>query len=248
MAKKKKVNPIIAEQRRAREEFLKLKRMQSGEIPTEPKPSEIAVKPKTLGEKLKNIWYHDKFFIVGGLLTCIVLAIMVAQCARRVKPDLQIVVFTYDAVSDASCEQISKFAQKHCEDINGDGEVKVQVVNCSFSMESNNAQHRYTLIQKMQGIMVADENALLYITDDESITYFNNPESALNNCFDGEPKPLNEYFYKECKINSDNPLEYELQDGLSISIRNLKGTVLEDKDGVKDYIKNSKKILEAATK
>ena len=56
MAKKKQVNPIIAEQRRAREEFLKLKRMQSGEIPTEPKPSEIAVKPKTFTEKLKNIW------------------------------------------------------------------------------------------------------------------------------------------------------------------------------------------------
>ncbi|MBE6727937.1 MAG: hypothetical protein E7562_04730 [Ruminococcaceae bacterium] len=247
MAKKKKVNPIIAEQRRAREEFLKLKKMQSGEIPTEPKPSEVAVKPKTLGEKLKNIWYHDKYFIIGGLLTCIIIIIMVAQCVKKVDPDLQIVVFTYDTVSDASCEKISEFAQKHCEDINGDGKVKVQIVNCSFSNELGDLQYRNTLLQKMQGIIVAEENALLFITDDESIKYFSAADSALNGVFDTEPLPLNEAFYEACKIKSDNPLDFELKEGLSISCRKLEGTLLEGKDNSGKYIKNSNAILKAAT-
>ena len=245
---KKKVNPIIAEQRRAREEFLKLKKMQSGEIPTEPKPSEIAVQPKTFGEKLKNIWYHDKYFIIGGLLACIIIVIMVAQCVKKVNPDLQIVVFTYTPISDESCENISKFAEKHCEDINGDGEVHVQVVNCSFNIDGNDVQYRYTMMQKMQGIMVADENALLFITDDESIKYFNGGDNALKDCFKDEAAPLSENFYKECKIKSDDPLSYDLPEGLSISCRRLEGTLLEDADNVSQYLKNSEKILEAATK
>ena len=40
-------NEILEEQRRAREEFLELKKMQSGEMKAPPKPSEVAIVPKT---------------------------------------------------------------------------------------------------------------------------------------------------------------------------------------------------------
>ena len=50
----KKSNDILEEQRRAREEFLKLKKMQQGELEAGPKPSEVAVAPKTAKEKAEQ--------------------------------------------------------------------------------------------------------------------------------------------------------------------------------------------------
>ena len=55
----KNKNEIIEEQRRAREEFLRLKRMQSGEIKADPKPSEVALLPKTPKEKIANCLYNN---------------------------------------------------------------------------------------------------------------------------------------------------------------------------------------------
>ena len=51
---KKSVSDTIAQQRKAREEFLELKKMQHGEIQAPPKPSEMAVEPKTFSEKLSR--------------------------------------------------------------------------------------------------------------------------------------------------------------------------------------------------
>ncbi len=250
MAKKKKINPIIAEQRRARQEFLELKKMQSGEMPPPPKPSEIAVKPKTLGEKLKNIWYHDKYFIVGGIIGCILIVFMVAQCAKKVEPDLQIVVYTYTAVSDASCDSIADYAEKHCKDLNQDGKVKVQVINCSFSQNSSDTQYRYTVTQKMQGIIVADKNALLFITDENSISYFNGENSALEGCFKEEPKNLNAEFYEQCNENlenKDNPLNYALPEGLQLSIRNIDKSVFKKNKNLDKIVKASEEIYKVFT-
>ena len=61
MADNKK-NDIIEEQRRARAEFLRLKKMQSGEIDAGPKPSEVAIVPKTPKEKWDNFWFQYKCF------------------------------------------------------------------------------------------------------------------------------------------------------------------------------------------
>ena len=44
----KKTNEILEEQRRARQEFLDLKKMQQGEMEAPPKPSEVAMPKKVL--------------------------------------------------------------------------------------------------------------------------------------------------------------------------------------------------------
>ena len=54
----KKESDTLRQQRFAREEFLKLKKMQQGELKAEPKPSEIYNTPLTFSEKVKNFWYH----------------------------------------------------------------------------------------------------------------------------------------------------------------------------------------------
>ena len=91
MANNKK-NDIIEEQRRARAEFLRLKKMQSGELDAGPKPSEIYEAPKTFSEKLKNIWYHDKLAIaIIGVIIALI-AFLCVQCATKTEYDISVVL------------------------------------------------------------------------------------------------------------------------------------------------------------
>ena len=61
-------NDILEEQRRARQQFLELKKMQ--------KPSEVALEPKTLGEKAKNYWYHFKWHTIAAIFMAVVISFL----------------------------------------------------------------------------------------------------------------------------------------------------------------------------
>lgn len=238
---KKKSNAILEEQRRAREEFLKLKKMQSGEMEAGPKPSEVAIVPKTFGEKLKNIWFHDKWFILGGLFLAIAISVMVAQCATREKYDLEVVVFSYNIVGDANNDAIATYLEQYCDDIDGNGEVNIQIINCSYNSKSGDRQYQMTMTQKLTAIIAADANALLFITDDESYKYLNNISEG-NEFFEGEPVALGEDFYKQCTL--DDVLS-NLPEGLQISCRNIEGKTISKDKKIAEYYEQAQKILKS---
>ena len=230
-------NETLEQQRKAREDFLALKKMQHGELDAGPKPSEVAVLPKTPAEKLKNIWFHDKWFIMGAIALAIVMVVCVAQCASRPKYDLSVVVYAYNFVGDDDCKLMADYLSQHCEDINGDGKVIVNVINCSYTEGSNEKQYIYSRNTKLQAVLSTDSSALLYITDKDSYEYLSAlSESSL---FEGEPLVLNEKFYKAC----DGEDLFALPEGLQISCRVIDGTVIEGDKKISSYYEQSRNIL-----
>lgn len=242
---RKKVSDTIEQQRKAREEFLKLKQMQSGELAPAPKPSEEAIVPKTVGEKIANIWFHYKLLIIFGTFIAIVLTILVAQCATKVESDLDIVYFTYTPCFDAEIAQMEEYFEQYAEDINGDGQVKVSIINCSYSSNTQGFEYKNIMLQKMQATLVANEKAMLYITDSESIKYFDEIKVKGGNFFEGEPRPIKDDFFKKIKITE---LGAQIPEDLQVSIRVIEGTTLEKTKGVKEALDMSKKLLESITK
>lgn len=233
-----KNNDILEEQRRARREFLELKKMQNGELETGPKPSEVAIVPKTPKEKLKNIWFHDKWYIIGITALIVVIAVLVTQCATRTKYDLEIVLFSYNAIMDDAITDMADYFEQYCEDINGDGQVNIQIINCSYSKDDTQTQYQYTMSTKLQAIIAADSNALLFITDADSYEYLNNI-SKDETFFEKEPVILGEKFYDSCK-GSD---VFKLPDGLQISCRKIGTSVVSKDKKIKEYYKQSQNIL-----
>lgn len=237
MADKRK-NDILEEQRRAREEFLRLKKMQKGEIDAGPKPSEIAIVPKTPKEKWDNFWFQYKWFVFAAVASFIVLSVLIAQCASRVEPDLEIVYFTYTPILDEQVGQVAEYFEGKTKDINGDGEVNVQVVNCSTSA-TGDMQYRNSILQKLQAVIAADEKALLFITDSKSIEYFKNFGKDVH-IFEGEPISFGEDFYTATEHKDFGPLP----EGLTISIRRVSDTLLEENKNVGKYYKESLRLIE----
>lgn len=232
-----KKNDIIEEQRRAREEFLRLKKMQKGELEAGPKPSEIAIIPTTPKEKWDNFWFQYKWVVIAVIISFIVLTVMITQCATRKTPDLEIVYFSYTPVFDQQTALVGEYFETITKDINKDGEVIVNVVNCSFQ-NNGNIQYRNSVLSKLQAVITSNQKALLFITDNKSIEYFNNL-TTNGEIFEGEPIPLNEEFYKSTKSKNYGRLTAKL----SISIRRVSDTLLEKKEDISKYYAESKRIL-----
>lgn len=239
MADKNK-NDILEEQRKARQEFLELKKMQHGEMPAPPKPSETAVLPKTPKEKWNNFWYQYKWYVIAITAIVAILSVLTVQCATRTKYDLEVVYFTYTAVLDEQTSAVADYITQYAKDTNGDGEVNVQVINCSYSKTSVDTQYQYTMMSKLQAIIAGDQNALLFITDEDSYKYLNELSDDTD-IFEGEPYIFGEAFYAA----TENKKFGKLPEGLRISCRKVSDTVLENKKNVKTSYKNSKSVLDA---
>ena len=236
----KETNEILEEQRRARQEFLELKKMQSGEMEAPPKPSEVAIVPKTPKEKWDNFWFQYKWYVVAITAVTVVLAVLITQCATRTKYDMEVVYFTYTAALDEQTNAVAKYIAGYAEDVNGDGEINIQVVNCSFNGKSGDTQYRYTMMTKLQAMIAGDQNAMLFITDEDSYKYLADLSNG-DGLFDGEPFMLGEEFYKATETDS----YCKLPEGLRIACRRVSYTVLESKKGSVNAHTNAEKTLEA---
>lgn len=233
-------NETIEQQRRARQEFLELKKMQQGEMDAGPKPSEVAIVPKTPWEKIKNIWFHDKWYILGVTALIAVIVFMTVQCATREKFDLKVVVYTYTPVADTSNDLIAEYLEQYCGDIDGNGEANIQIINCSFNKEHGDVQYQNTMSQKLQAVLAADADALLFITDEDSYRYLSGI-SEDGSIFEGEPLKLGEKFYEKCGNSKDSL--FTLPEGLQISCRNISGKVIEKNKKILEYQEQSHAIL-----
>lgn len=235
-------NEVLEEQRKSREEFLKLKKMQRGEMDAGPKPSEVAIVPKTFWKKLQNIWFHDGKVIIVAVLFVALAIFLCVQCINKPKYDLQVVYYTYTYALDENVNGMEKYFNKYAKDINGDGEVNVNVINCSYTNSSAAHNIKTTYETRLQATVTAEANALLYITDADSYKHFS--DVFGDKFFDGEPILLSEEFYKSASIEG-----YEgLPENLTISLRKTSDTMIEMDKNTDKYKKESLRILKSISK
>ena len=230
-------NDILKEQRKARQDFLDLKKMQHGEMQPEPKPSEIAIEPKTFKEKRQNFWFHYKWHTVATIFTAIVLTILCVQCAGREKYDYDVVFFTYEACLDAQMDGVKEYLEQYSTDIDGNSEVNVNVINCSFS-EISGSQYKNSILTKVQTQIIGNKEALIYILDDKAYEYLNN--IVENGIFVGEKVTLNQEFYELTETEAFG----SLPENLGIYLRRVEGTTYENDKDVKPIFEECEKVID----
>ena len=228
-------NKIIDEQRRARNEFIKLKQMQKGEISAESKSEEIV--PITFKEKIQNYWYHFKWHTIVSVLMSAFLIVSVSQCVNKEKIDMIVVMFAYSMVTDSQTAQAEEYIEQYATDVDDDGNVNVRVVNCTFNYKSNNKQYAMSILQKVQTMIATEPKAILYIVDEKAEKYINT--ITENGVFESETKLLNEEFYSKCGGTE----EYEtLPEDLRIAYRKISGTTMEKNELAKKVHSAAKEV------
>ncbi len=236
-----KRNEILEEQRRAREEFLKLKKMQSGEIKPEAKPSEVYTPPKTFLEKLQNYWYHFKFQTILAAFFVVVIAVLTVQCATREKYDFSVMYFAYNSVLDSQLEKMEEYFESTANDLNNDGKVNVNIMNCSVSPNSQDVSYRNTMFLKVQATIAAEYSTILYVIDDSAKEYFEN--GIGGDLFAEEPIVLSKEFIKQISVENA-----PLQENLMIGLRRVKGTAIEKEEKAVEIFNECKRIFDEIKK
>lgn len=235
----KSQNEILAEQRKARKQYLELKKMQQEDTAPEREVHREA-ELKTPEEKAKHIWYYYKWGIILVVLAAVILAVSVRQCVTATKYDFGIVAFTYSSVSTESLEKLADYMAEQCEDINGDGEVNIEIINCSYDAKAaSDAQYQTTVHTKVQAILSADHDKLIYITDSDGYKFIMGEENENDGLFTGEPYVITEEQRQKMIEN-----EIYIPEGTQISLRAVEGTWLEGKKGIDDIFSQSQKALE----
>lgn len=235
-----KRNDIIEEQRKSREEFLRLKKMQRGEIEPESKPSEVAVVPKTFGQKLANIWYHFKVQIILAVCLIIILIVTLTQCATAKKYDCQILYFAYRPIVDSQAVKMEEYFEKYVSDVNGDGEVNVQIISCGVTDDKKDAS-KNSILQRVQSVVAAEPATVLYVVDEKAIEYFEN--AFDESIFYEKPQKLGKDFYAATKVS-----DLSLPEGLMLGIRRIKGTEFENEEEAKAAFKQGQEVIEKLKK
>ncbi len=108
----------------ARERYLR--GISEEELRPDPKPIEQPWTPKSW---LENFWYHHKVGILIGGFTLIALVILIVQTATRERPDYTAVLVTENALLSEEVAYLEQVLAQYGEDVNGDGEIVVQINN-----------------------------------------------------------------------------------------------------------------------
>lgn len=234
----KKESDTLRQRRFAQQEFLRLKKMQSGEIEAGPKPSELTT-PLTFSEKLKNLWYHDKLALSVISIIIVAITLLCVQCATKTVYDATVIVFTHTITGEPNCDKMGEYLSPYCPDLNGDGEININVVNCSINPDDK-SDYSYTNRSKAQSLLATDASALLFITDDDSYDYLMSLSENIS-LFEGEPIEFDEDFYEFCVDESGF---YDTPDNLQISCRTINGAAIEKDKNVDKYYAQAQAILE----
>ncbi len=242
-----KQNDTLEQRKKAQQEFINLKKMQSGEMAPAPKPSEVAVIPATFSEKLKNFWYHYKWHTLISLFLCFVLVIGVTQCASREEYDAKIVLYTNNYYYDGHISALGEYMTQYFTDTNGDGEVKVQVLDCSYLADGKgDTDYINSLSTRLNSTLSGDGAVQLFIVDQKNYEHLNSVFESVDEFFvDSSPLPNDLYEFFEDK-------DLSLPKNLIIGRRIVEGTLIEKEKNIEVYTKESiaalQKIKEKSAK
>lgn len=240
-------NDFLEEQRRRQRELVAARRArQNPELAPKVAPVEPLV-PKTFGDKVKNFWFHYKYFVLAGVFLATVLSVAITQCATREKFDTEVVLFTYNSYTAGQIDAMEVELEKYAEDLDGDGEVNVQIIDCAFG-KNELADQQNAKRTKLTAIIASDSKAMLYITDASSYEYLN---TLFKGGFfvdlklpggNGDTLALGDWFCEP--VNAESEVGFKLPDGLQISRRVAgENTVIgQDKDA-KAYAEAADKML-----
>jgi len=150
-------------------------------------------------------WYYYKWHILGGLFLALVIIICTAQCAMKVDPDSYIVFYSDVYVMDQVLDEITDELGLYGEDINGDGKVHIQPINCTYSPTQPQTQGASNQRAMMQ---LHSTDAPIWIMDEAGIeTFVNDPEMDLFLKEDGNLVEI-----KASSLKASKTLSYLVED------------------------------------
>lgn len=86
-------------------------------------------------KKMDNFWYYYKFHVLIGAFLLFMAVVFIKDMLGKVDYDYDIALVTDYIIADEDSAALQKFFEENGEDLNGDGEVHVQLQNYAIPSE-----------------------------------------------------------------------------------------------------------------
>ncbi|HCR74729.1 MAG TPA: hypothetical protein DIW26_10335 [Ruminococcus sp.] len=131
--------------------------------------NEKTEKKYTLGQKISNFFYHNKWWLGIGCFFIIAAGYMIYDVATKVNPDMTIMLLVNDDLIYEKTAAVQELFGEYCGDRNGDGEINVSIYYMPLSEYiKNNQAEMYVSSQTQLTALLQTDSNLLIIADDES--------------------------------------------------------------------------------
>ncbi len=142
-------------------ELMKLKQGIIEESETVKEEEKVEYK-QSFGEWLSNVWYRNKWLILFVVFLAVAFGYITYDTATRTQPDITVLVLSKNYALYYRTEELSAFLGNYCDDLNGDGEVYVEIYNISTDYSDTNTvtANQAQLMSQLQSgqniILIAD--------------------------------------------------------------------------------------------
>lgn len=112
-------------------------------------------------------WYYYKwhYLIIGMIVIAII--ICTAQCVSKDNPDYYVLFSADRYITDTALTEVTTEMEKHSEDLNGDGKVTVQAINCTYAANGENPALKNSARQQAM-LQLQSKETVIWILDDEA--------------------------------------------------------------------------------
>lgn len=162
----KKKKEREAYDRKIQQERIELMRLKQGVITeSEMIPTKEDEKPKlSFWKKIGNFFYHSKWWLVITMFIVGVFTFMIVDYITTVRPDMIVMVLADDPTLQTSSSYLSDYFEQYVDDLNGDGEVSVDIYPIPVDDDIHVADYYTGNMTKLSSqFQLAD--AIMVITD-----------------------------------------------------------------------------------
>ncbi len=128
---------------------------------------EESQQPMSFKKKLENFWYHYKIQFIVAVAVIVFGGYMVIDLITKTNPDIAIISVVDNGLYNRMGD-LEDYFEQYCEDLNGDGEVYVQIIHCPMNetdtstAAQNYAQKLYSNLQAGRTVVVLTDDVSAY--------------------------------------------------------------------------------------
>ena len=129
--------------------------------------------------RLENFWFYHKWKVLTVFLIICAFAVAIHSCLKKESVDLYVLYMVSGAYSNDQMDQLCEKLEIYIDDIDGDGEKRVQVITISFSeVLGRTDQTQESALARLVS-HVASGPALFYVFDDANYEALKNTETDV---------------------------------------------------------------------
>ncbi len=221
-----KESETLRQRKKAQQDLLELKKIQQGEVDASSlRDDEKKIVPTTFDEKCENFFFYHKYKLIAIAAALIVLSIIITSMITTPNYDTTLTIYCHEFIDDRETSSAGEWLKVYFEDANNNGSLDILATDCSISPDTDLAETVRQRQLKIQSLLT-DNEAMLFILDDDSLAYLNSIASSFTLFEEDNIVTLGDDFYKELRDGRKSLLPEKKH---YLCLRSVDGSSIEKK-------------------